>query len=259
MLRQLADRWIAEAGEFPSNYLVYDLETTGFRKESDLIVELGHCVVKDNVAEYYHSQVLGWDQMPDDIEHEWLQYKIQQCADHMASAGRQSHMTWERMCEEGEDPIEALDSYYELLMSAQEQGVFIAGHNFLGFDNARFAHACDEWLGKKFEILNPNRVIDTAAIEKAVQLDLAPFPEETLVDFFRRVTSRSAKGTKHNLDQHCVKKYRLEEKYDMNPADAHTAGFDSVLVHWLINEYKEQADGLRRDHVLRRKRRKAKR
>ena len=57
--------------------------------------------------------------------------------------------------------------------------------------------------------------------------------------YFLRVMRKPVKGVYSNLDRHCVTKYKLTEKYDLNMADAHTAGFDAMLTHLLMEEFRE--------------------
>ena len=239
VIRQILKQWTKQYGTpFPHTYICFDMETTGLYQFTDLIVELGHCRIVDGVASTYESRVLDWTQVPEDIEQSWLEYRIKECADDMAAKGSQSHMSIERMRDEGEHPYEVLQDYLDMFSTAVENREFIVGHNSVRFDIPRVATAMLEWLSADFRF-DANRVLDTAAIEKASQMGVFPQPGEIMSDYFIRVMRIRAKGVFSNLSRHCVAKYKLTEKYDLNMADAHTAGFDAMLTHLLLEEFRE--------------------
>lgn len=247
-LRQLWDR----CGGIPDDYLSIDLETTGFafksRKDTstsgvsgdDLITETGYCYVRNRQAQTYHWNVLDWTRSPF-VEADFLRYRLQRLAKHMGETGRQCHMTWERMAAEGEDPQDVLYAYYNRLMDAREAGHKLAGHNIVLFEHRVIQDAFHEWLGIDFQF-EEEELIDTAAIEKAILTGVLPQPQESLLKYFRRVLSARTPGLRWNID-HCIEKYQLVEKYALDTKQLHTAGFDSMAVHLLIEEFRELTEG----------------
>lgn len=240
MLRKILRKWSNELGCLPSDYITYDLETCGIDRYEDLIVELGHCVVIDQTSEEYHSHVIDWSQEPG-IDQDWLKYKLKSCAEHMAKNGRTSHMNYERMRREGSPPGVVLKEYRDLFDSARDNGIMIVGHNAVQFDNPFFEQAINEWLGEDWKF--PDFVFDTAAVVKATLTQMPPHEEETLQQYFFRVLDRPAPGVYYNLDTFCVERFHLKEQYPgLNISDAHTAGFDAMLTHLLLEQFRELGD-----------------
>lgn len=241
MLREILKKWSTELGSLPTDYITYDLETCGVDRYEDLIVELGYCPVIDQTSGEYHSHVVDWTTEPG-IDQDWLKFKLKSVAEHMAKSGRTSHMTYERMRREGSPPAVAFKEYRDLFDSARDNNIMIVGHNAVQFDNPFFEEAVREWLEDdswKF----PELVFDTAAVVKATIVQMPPWPEETLQQYFFRVLDRPAPGVKYNLDTYCVGRFGLKEKYPgLDISNAHTAGFDAMLIHLLLEEFRALGD-----------------
>jgi hypothetical protein len=245
MIRTILDQLESDMGsELPNDYVCFDLETTGFRKDDDLIVEMGNCIVEQNAAQYYESHVLNWadPKYRDVTPRDWVKWKLKKCAEQMAKAGRTCHMTIDRMEAEGEDPIEVLETYVEIFQEWRAPGHFFVGHNVLNFDASRIEFTTGEWLGHPW-VFQQQELFDTAAVEKAIVTGIEPMPGEPIYKYFKRVLDRPAPGVRWAMEPTCVEKYQLAAKYpDLNMDDAHSAGFDSMLVHLLFEEFREMAD-----------------
>lgn len=232
-------------GTPPADYFCFDMETTGFRAEDDLVVELGNCVVKHGKAQHYETHVLDWTHkdVSEYVPLDWLKWKLKRCAKQMKAAGRVSHMTIERMQAEGDSPIAVLSAYVQMFRNWRAVEKYFLGHNLVQFDAKRFAQATEEWLGEAW-VFDSDAVIDTAAIEKAIQTGMDPNDDETCAGYMKRVLSRPAPGVSWALEPWCVEKYQLTKKYPgLNMNDAHSAGFDAMLVHLLFEEFRELANG----------------
>jgi DNA polymerase III epsilon subunit-like protein len=245
VIEDIIKRWKKDLGkrfnyDLPVDYLCVDLETTGFDRKDDLIVEIGHCQVVDRSSEYYMSQVLDWTQS-EHVDIAWLEHKLDACKASMAKTGRDYHMTIDRMRSEGEKPEEVLKNYVDLLEATRKLGNVFVGHNFARFDAPFFTFAVGEWLAEEF-VFNDGDILDTAVIEKAAQASLPQQPDESMDEYFKRVMRTPCAGVKYNLDQHCVEKYGLLEKYHLDMSEAHTAGFDAMLCHLLLEEFRLFAD-----------------
>jgi DNA polymerase III epsilon subunit-like protein len=241
MLKRILARWSRDLGELPCDYITYDLETTGVEAD-DLIVELGYCSVIDGIATEYHSHVLDWTQISG-IDDDWLQYRLQFCADNMRKNNRVAHMTYERMKTEGSHPEIVLREYVELFEEARDNNVLIVGHNAVQFDNPRVESAAVEWLGLD-DWTFPNLVFDTAAVVKATLTQMPPHRDESLQEYFLRVLERPAPNVKYNLDSYCVEKFGLLDKYSIDISMSHTAGFDAMLTHLLFEEIRNSANDI---------------
>ncbi len=241
VIEDIIKRWKADLGkrfnyDLPSDYMCFDLETTGFDRKDDLIVEIGHCRVQDRSSGYYESRVLDWTQS-EHVDIAWLEHKLNACKASMAKTGRDYHMTIDRMQSEGEKPEDVFKYYVDLLEGTRKLGQVFVGHNLARFDSPFFTTAIAEWLAEEF-VFNDGEIIDTAVIEKAAQAGLPQQPGESMDEYFKRVMRTPCAGVKYNLDQHCVEKYGLLEKYHLDMSEAHTAGFDAMLCHLLLEEFR---------------------
>ena len=120
-------------------------------------------------------------------------------------------------------------------------GQVFVGHNLARFDSPFFTAAVSEWLAEDF-VFNSGEILDTAVIEKAAQAGLPQQPDESMDEYFERVMRTPCAGVKYNLDQHCVEKYGLLKKYHLDMSEAHTAGFDAMLCHLLLEEFRLFSD-----------------
>lgn len=237
MLDTILNKWSAELGELPRDYITYDIETTGVDPNVDLIVEIGYCAAIDCRAEEYHTHVLDWTQVPT-VDQHWLRHRLDACAKHFKKAGRTYHMSFERMRKEGSHPEVVLEEYRQLFDEARQSNIMIAGHNAVQFDNDFFEQAVYEWL-QRDDWTFPSLVFDTAAVLKATQLDMPPHPEESLHDYFVRVLERPATGIAYNLDSFCVEHFDLKSKFpDIDFSSAHSAGFDAMVTHLILEEFR---------------------
>ncbi len=223
-------------GCLPDSYMTLDCETTGF-SHRDLIVEMGHCVVEEGVGQYYESTILNWADHPDISEGFLRNQFARQKRD-----GYNQHVTIKKMREVGQRPEDVLETYLEVFEKNREDDQIFAGHNFVGFDRPRIMKHMEWWIGAEwiFYYDDPdfeNECFDTSIVEKACQVGLIPFADETPRKYFGRVVGNKQKGVRFKLGPHCVPKYGLDVKYDLDPDKEHSAGYDAMLVHLLLEEY----------------------
>lgn len=221
----------------PDNYLSFDLETTGFSKD-DLITELGHTIVHDRKVVHRGAVTLDWTRHRV-VDQDWLQDRIREVREKMAERGRPYHMTYARMRQDGIVPEKALEFYHALLSGVQKREGFFIGQNIYSFDERVFAAHVLEFCGLEWKF-GENEVFDVGAMEKAAQVDLMPFNDESMRVYFRRVQSFSAAGVKWNIE-HCVEQYGLAEKHALDLTELHGAGNDSYVVSLLFEEFREKA------------------
>lgn len=217
-----------------TNRFCFDSETTGFGKQC-LVVQLGYC---SSVDRKYDSHLLGWTKFgfEDIVDPVWLKGRIEAVASHMALRGTQYPVTFDDLDNFGLNPINVLRGYLKRIQRQLDEGGFIAGHNVVRFDIPLLERMCREFLGK-WTPINPDRVLDTMAIERSVQTNEEPRHGEKLGEFTRRMIYSRMQGVQSSLADHCVNKYRLDKRYDIDLNQAHSAGFDSMLVCVLLEEY----------------------
>lgn len=231
-------------GGLPDHYTVFDTETTGFRFSSDLIVEVGWCVVRDRKVESYGGCVIDWTTSPI-VTPAWLQDKLARTKEAVEfkkgkPTGKNYRFTYDVLSEEGAEPREALETFRSMLAERVERNELLIGHNAWHFDanmvNGNFQRFTDtgkiDW--------KVNSIFDTGLVEKASQLGpgMRPWPDDNLTTYFKRISNRRA-AVKWALDTHCVPKYGLVEKHDLQMDEAHTAGFDCYVNHLLLEHWRE--------------------
>jgi len=245
MTNRILAHWTGQLGSFPDEYICYDLETTGLSFDSDLIWQIGHCRISGGEAESFHSTCLNWYAHPA-INPRWLDERIEKHAEHMTAAGKPTGCSAARV-RSGQNPKEVLGRYAKLFSEVQRAGV-VAGHNIARFDNAMFASNMARCFAPGFTF-DSRRTLDTAAIVKAAQLNMLPKRDELPGDFCRRILTKTyAPGVYFSLDRHCIPHYKLDELYGVDPTRMHSAGYDAMVTHLLMQELlNEETEWLKSD------------
>ena len=205
---------------FPTTYCCFDLETTGFDRKTDVIIEIGHVLVEDGVVTDELSLLLDWTKHTVVPRH-WLEERIAGLRRSLSEKGIAHHLPFDRLCREGIDPIKALEFYRDFFTKLKENGTPVVGHNVYRFDepflesNLVGFQVADEfdfgdWL-----------MWDTLALEAATQVGpehpkAIPQPGQTLRDW---MTKASYIRAETNLTRTLVKKYGLVEKYGLDTKD----------------------------------------
>jgi len=237
-------KWFTDqyGGKLPRTYCCFDTETTGFKKGVDVITEFGHVIVEDCKITSRYNVVVDWRNHKVVPDH-WLRERLDYVRESMAKTGQHYTTSYERMADEGVEPDRAFDLYYEILQGLIDSGFYFVGHN-IAFDEEMIAYNMAGFYKREF-VLPDDRVFDTAAIEKGNQIyDQAkalPIVGETMKDYFKRLGRLGGAGVHSNLTRHCVEKYKLKEKYNLDMTDAHRAEFDARLTHYLFEEFRDMA------------------
>jgi hypothetical protein len=233
---------VAAAWErFPDSYTVLDLETTGFSHGLDLIVEVGWAVVRHREVIDSGSLILNWFEDPR-IDQQWLTERIRQVTYHMGNRGRTYHFPPERLMSEGVSPVPALHGFASLIYDGLLTGHLFVGHNLWHFDTKAINSSLHRFLDGYQLPWGSCRILDTGLVEKASQQSRVPWLGETLDGWQRRV-SKPPFNVNWSLDQHCLYKYRLAERYPVNLATHHTAEADCLLTHYLFETFRRLAEG----------------
>lgn len=232
-------------GGFPESYCAIDCETSGFDTNRDVVIEFGHCLVRDCKPVNTLNLVIDWtdhDVIPDD----WLRERLARVERDMRLSGRPWRVTYDVMKKEGVKPAKALRFIFDFLATVRSNGVIFASHNGYSFDERMLRASFDGFLDENWAGFGENTMIDTGAIEKASQAppgtDVLPRESDTLEAYFRRIVNVRLRGVKWNLDTHCWNKYQLGKKPGLPAGECHTAGFDAFLVHLMMEEIRKQLE-----------------
>jgi len=227
-------------GSWPDDYTCFDLETSGFSFDRDVIVEWGHCIVRDRQPTNRMGFIINWfgsGLIPDD----YLDYQLRRVWREMAKVGRTFRVTPEIMRRDGVTPETGLNFIEDFLITLREGSEMLVTHNGWKFDVRMLTSHLHDFMGSDFEF-DPNHIIDTGAVEKASQIEsdmrALPGEGETMKDYFTRIANWVLPGVKWNLDTWCMEKYDLARKYGANTEDAHAADYDAWLLHLLMEEFR---------------------
>lgn len=238
--------WFRElyGGEWPVNYCCFDLETTGYSMERDVIVEWGHCLVQDGKPVDRLSLVIDWTNHSVVPDH-WLRQRLQQVASSMSAAGSKSHMTYERMKSEGVKPDKALGFILKFIKTLAEKDSLFVAHGGYAFDEKMLASNFRGFgIAHDFSF-GDNNLFDTDCVEKASQVvthpRMHPRKGDTLRSYFHRVKYTRMAGVKSNLDTHCFQKYFAAK--GVKRSEMHGASTDAHCCHILMEEWRSQING----------------
>lgn len=226
-------------GGFPNDYTVLDIETSGVDAGIDLILNIGHVIVEDGQVTQRLDAFLDWTR-EGQVDQQWLYDRMEKTRQQMAGNGREYKMSYELLRDQGEDPIGILREYHDLIVAQREAKYAFVMHNGYNFDAPRLCNHFKRWLNENLEF-GPSEIWDTGMIEKASQLNSMPDPKETMRAWAKRVGGIRAKGVKWSLDAHCIPKYDLANRFQLNESEAHGAGFDTYVTHLLFEEFRRLA------------------
>lgn len=222
----------------PDDYLVFDLETTGFRKDFDLPVAIGWCIVRGRRPIQQAELVLDWTRFPELVCPDWLREQLDRIRYALQDQGARWIYTPEYLAEHGKNPIWVLSRVQQLFQLNRESGASFVGHNAGVYDSELIEGVFKEYLGHKSEpfAFGDDEIYDTGCIEKAIQAWLIPYPDEkTLKQYFTRVFYNRQPGLKWNLGV-CAERYGLLKKANIDPEKFHQGGTDALVTHLLFEE-----------------------
>lgn len=227
---------------FPSDYLAFDVETTGFKVGEDLVAELGYVLVRGSRPVDRGWVFLDWTRDPG-VDQGWLRERIEQTRRHVETkngqpTGRTYHVNYDRL-RDGMDPREALRRYERLFLDNRDAGHFCVAHNGYHFDARFIEYHLRNLVGSDFRF-GDYELFDTGVVEKGSQGAMTPWAGETLRDFSARVSRTWLKGVYWSMD-HCAPKYGLAERLGLRSAEIHDAAVDSLLTHALFEEFRSRA------------------
>ena len=224
----------------PDDYLVIDCETTGFKRDGgDFILDLGFVRVENNEIVDHGNAELDWSQHPD-VSDGYVQERLAKLAKSYGEAGRPLYYDWERLCRDGQEPCGVLHRFANMMYEhLTNNDTAIIGHGFRSFDRPMIDKHTELYLQGYQLPWAHGRVIDTGLVEKAIQAELAPHPSDDIDTWFNSVNGRRIKGVKWSLQNHCDGKYKISERFGLNPEAGHTAVFDCLLGHHMVQTFKE--------------------
>lgn len=228
---------------FPGNYLVFDTETQGLAVESPrtLPTQVGFALIKNRKLDSFGSFYLNWCVGPAAVDPVWFQQSLRETAAAMEKKGKKYHGVWSTIEDEGVDPLLGLEQFRLLFSDCYAKGYSFVAHNGFAYDRPLLEH-CWRRNGLSFEI-DVERMVDTGLLVKCEQLQWTPpLPGSCLRrDWYRKIAAARSR-VRWNLDVFCNEKYGLQSRHGLNPEEAHSAGYDSVVCHSLLEAMRERAE-----------------
>ena len=221
LMKAVAER--CPGGSIPNDYLVIDLETTGFPnpRRAEYVVQFGYAVVQGRQMTDNYSTLLK-------TPPNWI----------TPGASEVTGITDEMIQKDGQEPAAFYTELIKLLELYRSSGSMFVGHNLKRFD-CPFLEANFKHYGFDFAF-GPDEIIDTGMLFKASQLFAAPADDEKLGAFFDRVGQTRSRA-KWNLG-FSAQRLGLDMKYGIDLSEAHDAAFDCRLTHLLLEELRRLAD-----------------
>jgi len=239
--------WYARAaaflGGFPDDYLGFDTETQGLNPESPstLPVQIGFTLVLGRRIESWGDYVVDWTKGRSPVDPGWFFRSLEEVASRMAAAGKAYHVTPALVRSRGVPPEEALEAFGALVGDALAGGLQLVAHNGYGYDRP-LIEGCSRRAGRPIAV-DPERLVDTGLLEKCRRLGWdPPHPGESpRRHWYNKIRDRRAR-VKWSLDVACEEEYGLSRRHGLGTAAAHSAGFDCVCSHHLLEAMRERAD-----------------
>lgn len=195
--------------EYPKNYIVWDIETTGFSPTDDRITELGVIMVNEGEIINKRSWLLNYGAV--------IPEKITEI----------TGITKEMIDKDGVEPAEALNQFLDLFVTHGGVDPHVT-HNGLKFDIPFMYESLkrDTGCSPDLEPFMYLQMIDTAMLYKAQKLNMKQQWNETFYDFVKRVSEIRAYGVKYNL-----KLCSEELEIDTSKIDFHRATGDVLVTN----------------------------
>lgn len=224
-------------GTWPKTYCCVDTETTGYSPADDVITEWGHCLVEDGEIVDQLGLVVDWTGRTTPPDY-WIANKLERLRKGFELQGKTSHMSYERMKDEGMPPDEAFAFIKEFTDRLKARNVPFVLHNHNFDEKILSANFLQFTKCKGFTF--GDMLIDTECVEKATQLAenerCHPKKNDSLRDYFHRVRYTRVAGVKSNLDDHCFTKYKFAER-GVDPESMHGAKTDAFCCHLLMESF----------------------
>lgn len=196
--------------KYPSDYCVYDTETTGLDTATCRVVELA---VKRVVGG--HSEIFSWLIKPDSP---LTEEELKVCREITGIDPAQLEV-------EGIPMLDAVEKFKQVTA-----GLPLVGHNIFRYDNVIMMRFIPNFLDIA------ERCVDTAAIFKAERMRETPFWYESHQGFASRILNMRTPGLKFNLGYACD-----QLGIDVSGIVAHRAGGDVEMCDRL---YRKLSSGL---------------
>lgn len=225
--------WRLAYGPPPEDYVVIDVETTGFQKDGDRIVQVGWLTVVGGREVARAAAVVDWTAELDRFMLNDLADRMKRTAAAMARDNKSYGWTVDRLRAEGVPPREVVVQVADVLAARP----VLVGHNSWRFDLPMLDRLCQAVTGLAVGV-PPTQLIDTNAVVRALQSGVTPSGGETYRDFATRANSVGGTKYRSSLDDYCVTRFALRSRHGVERDKAHDAAYDCWLTHLVYSDFR---------------------
>ena len=215
-------------------YLVLDIETTGFRPTEDFVLQVGWLFCRNGKIVSNSAVFVA---TPEDVLHA---YDVGDYVTKQISEGNDGYVKSADVRNFGHSASDVFENLKQLCANVMAiPGACIVGHNFCDFDMP-FIECFARKNGVELTF-DRNRLFDTGCFFKAHKLGVEWDGErfESVYDWFIWIKSIRKRGLKWAVHV-CLKDLKLDQKYNLDTAATHDAGFDALCEHYIYEYYREQ-------------------
>lgn len=222
------------ASEMPTEYIVFDIETTGFDFGRQVDGKWINRLDRPTQAAYIHRK-MGDDGFFHDIQQYNEYYSHNGNIDLGHEAKKVTKHTKYLLDNKGKPIKDEFRVFAEYIRDQSRKGVKIIAHNGLRFDVNAIESTYETLYGVPLNI-NRENVIDTMAIARAESAGEKRFPGESYKDYQNRVIPKTTHGIRNRAidfaERHGVNMDDFIERYVKENANAalHDAHFDAKLI-----------------------------
>lgn len=238
----------------PEDYLALDIETSGSDRKTDLVLEIGYCLVRGCRVVSRGSYLLNWEGWPG-VSLSWLDERINQvrrAIEFDRKTGRPTGQTFgitlDLLREHGWPPVKVMEFFAHFFNWVLSQKALVVGQNFWQFDYPRIRDCFAQTLGVDDFELTPWQVIDAGLLVRGNAVArghdspakvLAP-NGHTAREYFQQLRYAPFKGALWNM-RYCLETYGLLDKPGLNARSLHRASTDAYATHLLTEALRKEA------------------
>lgn len=217
-------------GGWPKNYLLIDIETTGFGNNDPHTVptQIGWADVENGEIVNTDAVFLDWTTPEIGLDVAELTKKIEKTAASMAEKGLKHTGSIAEMCTLGLHPWGQLSQYHSMLNHAAKKRVYIVGHSICVFDLPLLNAVALRYPQQIAKLtIAWDDCIDLGLLELARVQGMKPIRDVTKLGDYYQEAKAAGRKHRYGLTTHCVPEYGL----NINSGNAHEAVADCYTTY----------------------------
>ena len=224
----------ADVYGMPESYVAVDVETSGLDKDTDHILQLGWCKVRNKIAIENSGLVINCTENMSDIEKDIVEHRLMHTANKMAIKG--AAYEWDiNKISKGESPKKALDKFTSVCDSSNH----LLSHYGTSFDYYMLDSFYLKYGNVRLPTLDEGQLLDSFILYKAAVCGIVPRDGESYSSIVNRVLY--AKAPVSCSMKACVSALNLTDEGVVTKR-AHDAIYDAWLSHLVYESLRNIAE-----------------